>query len=163
MGKQIRFFMLNEDEKSFINLVNQCGDILVDNKGNPLSIEEVIKSDRSVFYILSQHSKVIFSINGFIDVICSDVIEYSRSRLRNQEKVQYGRLWVELKYFDQSGINVSKEKWLNEKYFIYKKSIEKQYKISKCKDFYIGIATYNLYKHEGFKLMATPILEVEFE
>jgi hypothetical protein len=155
--------MLNEDEKDFINLVSQFGDIIVDNKGNSLTMEEVIKSDKSVFYILSQHSKIIYSMNGFIDVICSDVIEFSRSMARNEKKVQYGRLWVEIKYFDESGTSVTKEKWLNERYSSYKKWIEKQYKISKCKDFYIGIATYNLYKHESSKLMATPVLEVEFE
>jgi hypothetical protein len=112
---------------------------------------------------LSQYSKIIYSRNGFIDVICSDVIEFSRSMARNQKKVQYGRLWVELKYFEESGVGVTKEKWLNEKYSAYKRWIEKQYKISKCKDFYIGATTYKIYKHESFKLMATPVLEVEFE
>ncbi len=162
MGKQIRFFMLNDDENAFIKLIEEFGDRIVDNKGKTLVAEEIIKSDRSVFYILSQSSKITYSVNGFIDVICSDAIEFSRSMIRNQSKVQYGRLWVELKYFDESGNSITKEKWLNNKFNMYKRWIEKQYKISKCKDFYIGNAAYDLYKNERYKLMASPILEVEF-
>lgn len=155
--------MLNKDEKEFIKLIEEFGDTLVDNMGKVLSSEDIINSNRSIFYILSQQSKIVYSSNGFIDVLISDLIEYSRSMIRNQNQVQYGRLWVETKYFNTLGQNVSKDKWLSNKYNAYKKWIEKQYKISKCRDFYIGTAAYNLYKYEGYKMMATPVLEVEFE
>ncbi len=70
---------------------------------------------------MSQNSKIKNSSNGYIDAIYSEVIEFSRSMTRNQNKVQYGRLWVELKYYDELEKSITKEKWLSEKYNNYKK------------------------------------------
>ncbi len=163
MGKQIRYFMLNEDQVKLVDFVKELSDMIVDNKGIALAVEHIYVSNRSSFYILSQQSKVAYSDNGFIEAFSSDVIQLSKNMIRRQNQVEYGRLWVELKYYDSLGNIVTKDKWLSDKYNMYKKWIIKNCRISKEKDFYIGEATYKLYKSGEYKMMATPVTEVEFD
>ena len=154
--------MLNDDQEKFIQKVNEISDLIVDYKGVIVSKEDILNSNRGSFFIKPQHITNVCDESGFVDEIRSDVIHFLRS-ISVGKHIQYGRLWFEQKYYDASGNVATKEKWLSDKFNIYKKWISKNYRKSKDFDFYIGEATYKLYKSGEYKMMATPVTEVEFE
>ena len=162
MGKQITFFMLDIDEREFLKHVTENGDILISSYGERVAVGNVILSKERQFYIANEESKILIKENGFIDALRSDTIEFLRCTVKSEKLVSYGRLWVELKYLDEKGNSVHKGDWLNKKLSMYKKWIEKNYKISKCKGYYIGSETYDLYLNSGYSMMATPVLKIEF-
>lgn len=164
MSRQIRFLLLNGDETEFVKLVTDFGDTKVDDKGKELTTEEALRPEVLGFYIVSSQSIIVKDKKyGFITPDLSDAIEFSRSIVCQPGCVRFGRLWVKLDYWGENGKKIRKEKWLNDKYNIYKKWIVKNCKLSKDKYFYIGKEAYRLYKEEGYKMMATPKSEVEFD
>lgn len=162
MGRQIRFFTMNNDEDYFIQTIFNSSDKIVDSKGNSMTLGE-IKLCRLNLYIISPNSKIFYTKNNFINSINSDVIEYARNTVNIKKQVEYGRLWLETKYYDTYGNAVTKEKWLSAKFSKYKKWIVKNYRLSKDKDFYISEEAYKLYKSGEYKMMATPVTEVHFD
>jgi hypothetical protein len=63
----------------------------------------------------------------FIDEIKSPVIEFIRTVVREEDKeVSRGRLWVEMKYWNEKGVQVEKSKALNDWYTGLCKWIKKQ-------------------------------------
>lgn len=162
MGKQITFFILHDDEESFFHAIAENNDRLINSKGEEYGIQEAINSTEAKFYIISNESNIFIKENGFIDSLRSDVIEFVRSYVKDKCFVTYGRMWIELNYFNEDTTVVKKEEWLNNKYSSYKKWFVKNCKNSKCKGYYIGAQTYNLYKSGIYKMMATPLLKVEF-
>ena len=163
IGKQIRFFMLYSDEKQFFESVSELKDIIVNDKLQPVTVNELQNSNKTTFYIMSSESSIIKDKNGYINAIRSEVIEFSKCLIRNDKLVSYGRLWAEFEYFDDSEHRVIKSKRFKDKFVEYKKWITKNLKLSNSKDFYIGQEALKLYKFEGYKMMATPKLEVKFD
>ncbi len=161
MGKQIRFFMAKEDELEFYDLVLSSNDFFIDDKQNILDKEALFNSNEITLYIAQPNSNIIKDENGYINIIRSEVIEYSRCLFRNSN-LDYGRLWAEFKFYDSEGELVQKEKWFNDKFSSYRKWIKKNYRVSKSKDFYIGEQAYKLYLTKELEMMATPLIKVEF-
>jgi len=77
--------------------------------------------------------------------------------------VEHGRIWYQTQYYDAMGVIKKKHKRLIDQYNNYKKWILKNYRISKCRDFYIGEEAYKLYKSGEYRMMATPMTEVHFD
>lgn len=162
MGRQIRFFMINEDFDMFVQNVSDLSDLIIDYKGNIVVKEEILNSNMASFFIKPYHSINVCDRSGYVNEIRSDVIQFLRCMtIKNQ--IMYGRLWYENKYFNETGNVIVKDKWLSDKFNIYKKWIVQNYRRSKEFDFYIGEATYKLYKDGEYKMMATPVTEVVFD
>jgi hypothetical protein len=164
MGRQIYFFLIGKDEEDFLDYVLNKGDSIIDSKGKQLSKEEIIKEKPMSVYIKPAQARIITRASGFVEDFESNVIDFHRSRfqLKNPQKFQSGRLWIELIGYATNGTTYRKEKWVEDDYNYYKKWILKHCKISKDKGFYISGTAYRLYKEEGYKMVHLDY-EVEFD
>lgn len=77
--------------------------------------------------------------------------------------MEYGRLWVELKYWDKQRQLIAKNKRLYERFDFYRKWIKKNYRISKDKCFYIGDEAYKFYCQGKLKMVSPINYVVEFD
>lgn len=162
MGMQIRFFMASQDEVYFYNLINELGDILIDNRGNPLSVEESMKYKLNQYITSTDYANRLHH-NEIVDPIGANVIDFSKASCNKEKQFEPARLWIEVKFWDDSGNLITKDKWLIDKFNCYKKWIKKNCKLSKDKNYYVGKAAEKLYREEGYKLMSTPKYEVELD
>jgi hypothetical protein len=80
MGRQIQIFMVNKDEFDFINKVIESGDYFIDDKGNKVTVDDIIKSPYH-FWIVSARSRIIKRSIGYIDYDRIDGIQFIRSKL----------------------------------------------------------------------------------
>jgi hypothetical protein len=78
MGRQISFFMVNEDEQEFFKNVIESGDFLLDKNINRLASDNIKSCDGNI-WIASPQSRITKTRHGFIDEERSEVIEFSRS------------------------------------------------------------------------------------
>lgn len=165
MGKQIRFFMDENDEMEFVNYIYSNGDVLIIDKvgvdGNIQIIKDPIELECYNYYLYSPGMRICIRESGFISETFSEVIEFRRAE-RKGNIMYYGRLWMEMKYWDENSNLVSKSPQLEKKYNLYKRYITKNYKLSQDKDFYIGPHAYDLYLKGEIKTMAGPVVEVKF-
>lgn len=167
MGKQISFFMNEQDEQYFVQKIIKSADLLIRNKLDPdRNIQIVDKVEQDKKYLLQyciyyKDWSLIVNDNAFIDRISSEVIEFDVSYTK-ENRMYPGRLWVEMKYWAENKELVTKRPELEEKYKLYKKYITKNYRISKDKHYYIGPGAYELYK-QGWKMMSGPKYEVAFD
>lgn len=134
MGKQIRFFMGPSDERIFTDVLSGTGSKLVLNNATPILINAtqglgIVDTCYAVF----PESRLVTSQSGFIDPVTSDAIEFSRSRIKDN-RMMYGRLWVETWYYDEDGNKVQKDKWLSNKFNTLCKWVKSKYVQSACKD-----------------------------
>jgi hypothetical protein len=173
MGRQIRFFMIGNDEKKFFEVIEAFGDLIVDKKGKSLEIsklkeillqeeEKKVLSTLNKFFITFNESKLIKDENGFIEPFESDVIDFSRCSIEGGNMVWQGRIWAEFNYYDNNGVLVKKEKWFEQKFNMYRSWIKKNFRISVDKFAYIGEEAYKLYKEKGYRMMNSPKVEIEF-
>lgn len=163
MGKQIRFFMTEIDEYNFLKTVSEHKHILLDSKSKHLTFEEALASKELMLFIALSDSKIIVSKSGFIDQITAEVIEFARCKEWMEKVLDEGRLWVKIKYYDNSQQLCTKSRQVNEVYNIYVKWIKKNHRISKCKDYYVGPDAYQKYKNKGYIMKAGPKHFVEFD
>lgn len=154
--------MDKEDEEKFVSYVLSQNDYFINTSNQSIDSYELIESKELSFFIASSQSKINLSRSGFVDSITSDVIQYSRG-IKKESQITHGRLWFEVKYYDESQVLISKEKWLKEKFRLHSNWIKENYRQSRCKDFYIGEGAYQHFKNGNLHMMATPILKVEFE
>ncbi len=166
MGRQIRFFMAPEDEGEFVDMILEKKELLVRPKLKDGNIEP-IKTRLSIsdykLYIISEHSRIVGKSTGFICETFSDVIEFYRCKIKDGCRMEYGRLWVELKYWDEQGQLITKNKRLSERFEFYRKWIKKNYLLSKDKEFYIGDEAYKLYCEGELKMISPINYVVEFD
>jgi hypothetical protein len=162
MRRQINFFLLNEDETEFLEYIHSLGDGIISSRGCPLNNEDITGQNMAQVYIKLSQSIIKIRESGYLETFESNVIEYCRTRMSGLQRYDNGRLWVELYDFNEAGYPFKKEKWLEDKYVLYKKWIIKHARISKNKYFYIGDAAYKLYK-QGYHMMSTPKYEVSFD
>jgi len=170
MGKQIRFFMHGNDELKFLEIMEEQGDSIVDDKANPIEINKLKQFFRNTveeveltqFFMIFPESKLIRDENGFIEPIESDVIEFSRCSIESENMVWAGRIWAEFNYYDNNDAMVKKDKWFEQKFNKYRNWIKKNLRISVDKGYYIGEEAYKLYKEKGYRMKAGPKVEIKF-
>jgi hypothetical protein len=161
MGKQIEFFMTKLDETNFLIEVLNNGGLILDDKVNTLSLDDVKECEAISLFITLPGLKIEKNKSGFVDAITSEVIQFSRCMIFAEE-VRTGRLWAEFKYYN-AGQLVNKSKEFSDIFKKYEKWIKGNYRLSKCKFYYIGNDAFKLHKTEGFKMVAGPKHIVEFE
>lgn len=163
MGKQVGFFMTNKDEVDFLKVIVQFNNSILDNKAFVLTVEEAKSSPNLSLFITSPNANISKDNNGFVDPIVAEVIQFSRCMLLDDKHLRTGRVWAEFKYYDNSKQLVAKSKEFKDTYNIYEKWIKKNFRLSKCKDYYIANDAYRAYKEDGIILMAGPKQVIEFD
>ena len=166
MGRQIQFFMIGNDEKKFLEVIESFGDLVVDKKGNPLGKDSLMLEEEKIswtkFLITFNESQIKKDENGFIYRIESDVIDFTRCSIEIGNVVRVGRIWAEFNFYDNNGALVKKSKWFEKNFNKYRDWIKKNYRISIDKFAYIGEETYRLNKEKGYKMMSGPKVEIVF-
>ncbi len=176
MGKQINFFMLNSDERIFFDYIKEQGDSIIDINLNPIDSNSingnVIYTDIPLdsppllqFFIISTDSIIKKYKNKYLDTISSDVIEFSRGSLQiigNETILSPGRIWAELKYYNDQNKIIGKDKWFQDRTKNYINWIKKNFKSNIEKHYFIGSNTIQETCDNKYKLMDGPKFEVKF-
>ena len=123
MGKQVNFYMDKETEDKFISMVLSDGVQIYFRKvdSNPYVIRSLseMESDKTQVYFFKLgigDIKLCEEKNGnkYIDSAKSSVIEFLRTSILEEDKaVSRGRLWVDLKYYNEKDELKEKPKELN--------------------------------------------------
>lgn len=164
MGKQVRFFMTNKDEVDFLKVIVQFSNSILDNKAFILTVEEAKSSTSNLsLFIASKNANISKDNNGFVDPIVAEVIQFSRCMLLEDKYLRNGRVWAEFKYYDDRKKLVNKSKEFKDTYNIYEKWIKKNFRLSKCKDYYIAKDAYRAYKEDGIIFVTGPKQVIEFD
>ena len=162
MGRQIRFFMYGNDELLFLEEVKRNFDLLLDEQSEP--IKDFVKPDvlRS-FFITKENSNIFNRTSGKIDPLFSEVIQFTRSLIKNDNQLWEGGLWIETKFYDKNKKLIIKPDWIINKFDFYKKWITKNFILNKEKNVYIGKNAYQLYKEKGFVMKNAPNVNIDFD
>ena len=163
MGKQVRFFMSRKDEIDFLKIIVQLNNFILDNKAYLLTVEEAEVSTDLSFFITSQDLVISKDNNGFVDPIVAEAIQFSRCMVLENKYLRSGRIWAEFKYYDNSKKLKTKSKEFSTMYSVCEKWIKKNFKRSKCKDYYIANDAYSAYKEDRVILVAGPKQAIEFD
>lgn len=163
MGKQIEFFMSLKDEMEFFEKVLESKAIIVNDRALSMTLDEAIKSNALSLFIVLNDAYVYKSASGFLDVIVSEAIQFSRGMRRDESTIRSSRLWAEFKYYDVNSNLIAKSKQFKDMFNVYNKLIKKNFRQSKCKNYFIGNEAYKLYKEDGYRMVAGPKHIVEFE
>lgn len=155
-------------ENLFKEIILQDGMILFEGTNlEPMSIielpQEFSSNDwHSVYLYRREFGELILDKlpNGkqYIDIISSPVIEFIRTVVREDEKeVSRGRLWMEMKYWNEAGELVEKSKLLNDWYSSLCKWIKKKLpktEISINEDTYVEFISPTMKKlvEKGYKI-----------
>ena len=136
MGKQINFYMDSIDEALFIDIVLRKGK-MYDQLGNntPTKIRALPDkiSEPGGFmvylyennYLMNKYGSLDGEINN-IDIFKDPVIEFSRTIIRTSSKeISRGRLWLEMRYFDEEDKPLTKDESINNWYKELSKWIKK--------------------------------------
>lgn len=125
MGKQLGFMLDRKDEKRFLNYALERGELYSDEekfeegKIYEVSDEFINYNWFQVFISAKDEMKVTFEelSNGrkYISSVSEPVIEFSRTVIKNKT-IMRGRLWLEMKYYDDKGELKTKSKELDELY-----------------------------------------------
>jgi len=152
MGRQVRFYMDEEDERRFLEFLWTTGDVVVlpyssrQAKFPELTELPGFSSEQFDFFLWlfnrNVSSKLVTEYVPqqeyfVIDREKSSVVEFSRTIL-DQNIIRPGRLWVEFKYLDPEGNWESKEPGFKKWYEIVAKWIRKNYSHEIDPDFYFG-------------------------
>ncbi|MCL6591888.1 MAG: hypothetical protein K6U80_18300 [Firmicutes bacterium] len=165
MGRQINFFMTEQDERRFIEEFIKVNDLLMlkmltnDGKIEYINYEDKIEDLQ--LYIAAKHSKIIVSPIGVVDS-SSEVIEFSRSWPEKEKILRSGRLWVNSQYWTKDGVLTKQPEWLMQIFNKAVKWIKKNYRRSKDEHYYIGEDAYRLYAQEGWIMSTGPMDRTEF-
>lgn len=126
MGKQINFFMDMETEERFISYIKENGVILFEgNNEKPTEIDTLPApfSGKGWFKVYLHNNtgdlkfKRLSIGRKIIDSIESPVIEFTRTVIRDDSKeISKGRLWVEMKFYNDDGTLIIKDDILEEWY-----------------------------------------------
>ena len=165
MGKQIRFYMSPEDEERFKDYILRTGEMIYeDNENDPVSISELLDTERPFWFHLSLCFKnepieydEVSSGRKYINALEANIIQWFRTSKHNNGKyIKYGRLWVEMyTYIDGEKIYKGEEldnwykdlcKWIRKN--IPRREIEQNGDVYKE---YISDSIYELVQ-QGYKL-----------
>lgn len=133
MGKQFRFIMDENDKKAFFEYVKCTATVYVTKKLEGTT-EIVGLPDElwiNLYLYKNEFGKLIFNeiSNGrkYINTSISPVIEFGNTLVRkNVKEIQRGRLYVEMKYYDENGQLMQKDELLDNWYRELVKWIKKQ-------------------------------------
>ncbi len=132
MGRQVNFYMTNEEEKRFIEFTNGTGDIVILADTSPTQELRDIKTLPEPFSVPSWAFLLMYNRNVkpepileyvpqqkhyVVERFQSPVVEFSRSFVKN-DVMRAGRIWAEFKFYDEHRNLVAKDpmfqKWFNQ-------------------------------------------------
>jgi hypothetical protein len=164
MGKQVRFYALPGDEQTFVEFVRQDPDVVI--LGVPFlkpepRIIDTLPSIESVDLwwteVLLWNTKFSF-LSDYVQIRNTNlwqpnksdapVIEFSRSCIRDEERLQRGRLWVEMYRLENEKL-VHKGKVFEQWYDRLARWIRRHYILLKNIDAYIGSEALEWYRDGG--------------
>ena len=170
MGRQIRFFISNDELIQLCEIAISKGGFLVNSRNESLSLIATPQ-----FFIVVENSKLFYWENGktipyrvgqVIDRISSDVLVLSSCRKveypnTDPNGYEHGRVWYETSFFDDDGNLIKKNKELDSIFNELNRYIRKNYIISTDKQWYMGPNTYEKYL-EGKYIPYSGINPIEF-
>ena len=160
MGKQIGFFLSNEDEEELLRSILNDQTIIFDLNGKIINYNEVKEYK---FYISKPDSKIVINDIEEINELDSEVIEFYRCKLSSNKQLSPGRFWVEMNFYDEQGEKKRKSDWLNQMYNKFAGYVRKNFRKSKDSYYYyIAEEAYNYYKQDEWKMKIGPSLYAEF-
>lgn len=118
LGKQVNFYIEKELEEKFIQQVFNQGFIILaeDLESKKLvtfnELREVTPKTHILYLYKEEFGKIVTDeeFEYRLDYLRSPVIEFTRTLVKHEKKIiTRGRLWVEPKYYDDSGIIVNKD------------------------------------------------------
>jgi len=171
MGRQHVFAMDEEDEILFMEYLRGNGYVIYqdDKSGIPKLIEKFPEPFSSkgwfILYLYrSNFGEMKFrELNDgrlYLDAGIAPVIEFSRTIVRhgNVREIQFGRIWVEMKYYDENEMLVKKSEELDKGYKDIKRWINKQlgksnvhFKSGACKECVISKSLIKLIEENKYK------------
>ena len=133
MGKQFDFFMSEKDEQKIKEYLQQSNVKMLFEGKNPPPIEITDfpptfsgKGWFMVYLYKEEWGELKLSQSGWLDIITSPIIEFSRTIIRNDAKeISPGRIWYHNRYFDEDENLVEKCKDIDLFYYELKKKIKK--------------------------------------
>lgn len=136
MGKQFGFVMDEKDKKKFLDYVLENGKIYSDEKHlNTELLSELLKNGHwlKIYFSVKDEMKITYTLlsNGrkYINSDKESVIEFRNTNVYESDtRILRGRLWVEMKYYDNEGELRTKRKELDELYKNLCKWIKKNLK-----------------------------------
>ena len=135
MGKQFRFIMDEMDKKAFFEYVRYAGRIFETKRfeGTVEILDFPSHLWLKLYLFKDEFGRLEFKeiLDGkrYIDTTVSPVIEFRDTMLReNVKEIQRGRLYLEMKYYDASGVLIQKsellDKWYRELVSWIKKQLQ---------------------------------------
>lgn len=136
MGQQLTFAMDSDDEQLFLEYLNQNNYIIYKN-GIHTMLETInafppLFSGQNwhIFYLYNPNFGTINLKNMLKDKIAINptidpVIEFKRTIIRSNKTISFGRIWIEMRYYDENGKLTKKNQELNDGYKNMKKWILK--------------------------------------
>lgn len=123
MGKQFGFLMDKSNEEKFLHYVLESANMYTDEikhregRVNELSDEVMNYNWLKIYFSVKEEMDIEYKElpNGgkYINGISESVIEYCRTVVsKNEKSIMRGRLWVEMKYYDDKGELKNKSKEL---------------------------------------------------
>jgi hypothetical protein len=168
VGKQINFYLDDDTEQKFIEFILTSSDATMLLDGKPIDLDTLYTpfSERRWYQIhiyKSHFGKLIIDElpMGRLEVnsLYSPVIEYSRTAINfDKKQILRGRIWVEMKYWNENAVLVEKnrdlEKWYGTLNRWIKKNVVKVEEIINGFKYvdYVSPTLLKL-KDEGFKFM----------
>ena len=166
MGRQVRFIMDEEDERTFLDFVKTTGDVIVLPSSSPQAEYSALtelpgfSSEQFDFFLWlfnrSVSSRLVTEYvpqQGYfvIDRQESSVVEFSRTII-DQGVIRSGRLWAEFKYLDSEGNWAFTEPEFKKWYEVLAKWIRKHYTREIDLDLYVSPGALGLVKKGKLKV-----------
>lgn len=164
MGKQMRFFLNQNDINNFYIFLKEQDSFIINEDGTALEDYDIQrlqdyeymrnKFKHCSFFITYQNAKINYRYYSSIDRKClssmdSEVIEFSFS-FPKDKKYEVGRVWFSEKYYDDKGNIFEKSSTLSDLYNKIYRYIRKNYRLSTDKFAYIAENAYKEYLTDNF-------------
>lgn len=127
MGKQISFIMDENDESKFFDFIKESGFVLLaEQNQEPKPIIDLPNKQAEnrgfkLYLYKENFGEIIYAKTAkgrkYINSINAPVIEFRRTIIRpNSKEITRGRLWLEMKYYNDDGNLIIKSESINEWY-----------------------------------------------
>ena len=120
MGKQIGFYLTFEEENILLREIINTSERIVDSKGKDIiTFSDTILTQ---YYIIPKNGKLIFyEQSEYFNSGSSDIIQFCRTEYNTKRGAEPGRIWTELRYWDEEENLILKDKELDD---LYKKIVK---------------------------------------
>ena len=147
MGRQINYYMSEKVQENFIEYLIQNQFVFLDYYAKTVE-QPLSKSVYRMYLYKPEYGDIVMrkDRDDILDVSVSPVIEYNKTTIREEKKqVTSGRIWVEIKYYDENGEIITKNDSLVKDYGKLNRWIKKNVP---CRERPLGKYVYKEYINE---------------